>query len=499
MSEYKKQLISTEAKVGFFSLIILVILIFVSIKLTGWKWGERKGYYLYAFFDNVEGLSRESPVVIAGIKIGKVVDISLVNDRAKVKIKIFDKNRVTSDAQAIIRTRGILGEKYIEIKNGSSAVFLENGDTIKKTLSPPDFEKMINEMSVITVKLEEIVSSLSGVLGGKENKQKLSEIVENIRVSTEEFKTTIADLKAKVDYLYSGLRPSIKNIRAVTGILKESLPGMVEKYNNMMKQLGEVVENSSKNIDSSIKQLKEAMNEFAPALEDLRNILKKMREGKGTIGKLLTDETTITKLNSSIDKVDKLLKKVEDIQVKIDYQGEYQIKRDEGWKSYLNFEIYPDRSKSYIFGIVNDPVGRETWREEEIVTVSGNQTTRRVVKEKVREDKLKVNIEYARHFGDFTVRGGIIQNSGGVGFDYTFLNNHAMMSLEGFDFGRKTNPYLRFRLAIWPWKYFYIVGGSSDFINYQASPIYFLGAGINFTDSDLKYIFSFVPSVGVSK
>ncbi len=150
-------------------------------------------------------------------------------------------------------------------------------------------------------------------------------------------------------------------------------------------------------------------------------------------------------------------------------------------------------------GVVNDPYGSTTWRKEVIVTNKDGTQEEREIDEKINEDKFKFNIEYAKHFGDLTLRGGIIQSTGGIGLDYNLLNSHIQLSLEAFDFGRSTNPYLRGRLAIVPWKYFYIVGGSSDFINYKEPPIYFLGAGISFTDDDLKYIFSFMPSVGSGK
>ncbi len=497
MSEYKKQLISTEAKVGFFSAAILIVLIFVSIKLTGWKWTEKKGYYLYAYFDNVQGLSKESPVMIAGIKIGKIVNIVLVNDKARVKMKIFSNVKIKRDAEAIIRTRGILGEKYIEIKNsGPNNVFLRDGETIKYTLSPPDFEKMINELSEITVKLGEITNSLAAALGGKKNQLKLKDIVSNIQLSTRNFRELTASLKYEIKKLDRKISPGIDNIDQVVKLIRKKLPGMIARYNTMMDHLNVVVKKGSSNINTSLADLKQAIADIAPAIRDIKKILKRLEKGKGTIGKLLTDETTINKLNSSLNKIDNMLTTVDKLTVKIDYQGEYQLKRDEGWKSYLNFSLIPNKKKSYIFGVVSDPMGSSTWKEEEIITNSDGTVTKKVTRENIREDKYRFNLEYARHFGPLTIRGGIIQNTGGLGVDYSLLNNHLQFSIEAFNFSKETNPYLRGRIAFWPWRYFYVVGGSNDFINYKETPIYFFGAGISFTDSDLKYVFSFMPSVG---
>ncbi len=497
MSEYKKQLITAEAKVGFFSVALLIILVLVSIKLTGWKWNEKKGYYLYAYFRNVQGLSKESPVMIAGIKVGKVVDITLVNDHAKIKMKIYNDVKIRKGAEAIIRTRGILGEKYIEIRNkGEANQFLEDGDTIKNTLSPPDFEKMINQLSEITVKLGEITDSLAIALGGRSNAMKLVNIVDNIKASVKNFKDLTASLKKEINVIGRKLSPSLDDVNRIIVMIEKRLPKMMDKYNVMMDRLNSVVKKSAKNVDASLEDLKRTMANIAPAIKDIKIILKRLEEGKGTVGKLLTDETTINKINSSIEKIDNMLTTIDQLSVVVDYQGEYQFNRDGGWKSYLNFSLNPNKNKSYIFGVVSDPLGSSTWREEEVVTITDTGVEKTITREQIREDKFRFNLEYARHFGNFTLRGGIIQNYGGLGMDYSLFNRHLMLTLEAFDFGSETNPYLRGRIAFWPWRYFYIVGGGNDIINYKESPIYFLGAGITFTDNDLKYIFSFMPSVG---
>jgi phospholipid/cholesterol/gamma-HCH transport system substrate-binding protein len=104
-----------------------------------------KGYTLSAKFDSISGLKEGSLIEIAGVKVGRVSKISLENYRAKVEMLIDEGIKIDDEAIASIRTKGIIGEKYIKITEGTSEEYLNSGDMIDDTEPVVDIEELIGK------------------------------------------------------------------------------------------------------------------------------------------------------------------------------------------------------------------------------------------------------------------------------------------------------------------------------------------------------------------
>src|SRR4051794_10515694 len=105
----------TEAKVGIFVLVTLASLIYLSIRINraGISIGDSKTIYIV--FTNASGILQRTPVEYAGIRVGFVEDIQLVDGKAKVKTQIEGKVPLYEDSVVDLKTRGILGEKIITV------------------------------------------------------------------------------------------------------------------------------------------------------------------------------------------------------------------------------------------------------------------------------------------------------------------------------------------------------------------------------------------------
>jgi phospholipid/cholesterol/gamma-HCH transport system substrate-binding protein len=107
------------------------------------------GYYeVYGEFDSVTGLNEEAPVEIAGVEVGRVVKITLdpKTDQARVAMRIPRGIRLTDDVIASVRTRGIIGDKYIELTQGGSDKLLANHGQIKDTESAIDLIELAKKV-----------------------------------------------------------------------------------------------------------------------------------------------------------------------------------------------------------------------------------------------------------------------------------------------------------------------------------------------------------------
>ncbi len=132
-----------EIAVGIFIIIGLFCLAYISIKLGNVNLLRSNYYPVKAVFSSVKGLKRDTVVEIAGVEIGKVDSIRLDNYEAVVNISVRDDVELQEDTIASIRTKGLLGEKYVEIMPGGSDVLIESGGTIRETEPPIDLEKLI--------------------------------------------------------------------------------------------------------------------------------------------------------------------------------------------------------------------------------------------------------------------------------------------------------------------------------------------------------------------
>ena len=136
----------TEVLVGLFVLVGLICLGYLAIRLGKLDVFASQGYVLYGDFANVAGLRRGDAVEIAGVGVGRVESLRLVEDRARLGLRLDSGVEVQEDSIASIRSRGLIGDKYVGISPGASSVVIAPGGLIRETESPPDITDLIGKL-----------------------------------------------------------------------------------------------------------------------------------------------------------------------------------------------------------------------------------------------------------------------------------------------------------------------------------------------------------------
>jgi len=134
-----------EFTVGLFLIAGIICLGYLSIKLGGMEVMGGEGYEVHALFSNSGGLKKGSSVMIAGVEVGRVRNIFLEDYQAKVVMNIAASIEIQEDAIASIKTRGLIGEKFVEILPGGAEEIVSPGGRIRETQSPIDFEQLISK------------------------------------------------------------------------------------------------------------------------------------------------------------------------------------------------------------------------------------------------------------------------------------------------------------------------------------------------------------------
>jgi phospholipid/cholesterol/gamma-HCH transport system substrate-binding protein len=132
--------------VGLFVLAGLGTLAYLALQVGGLEREGAGGLELAAEFTEIGGLKERSPVVVSGVKIGRVKRIELTPDlRAVVTLDVDPRYQLPTDTSAAIRTEGLLGQQFVALEPGAEDALLKSGDKIAFTESALSIERLVGD------------------------------------------------------------------------------------------------------------------------------------------------------------------------------------------------------------------------------------------------------------------------------------------------------------------------------------------------------------------
>ena len=131
--------------VGLFLVLGVLALGYLSIRLGRVSFLGGTGYLVTADFPSVGGLKAGSGVEIAGVLIGRVDAIGLADYQARVVLRLNNGVKLQDDSIASIKTKGLIGEKYIRISPGGSDKIIPPNGRIREVEAPVDLEELISK------------------------------------------------------------------------------------------------------------------------------------------------------------------------------------------------------------------------------------------------------------------------------------------------------------------------------------------------------------------
>jgi phospholipid/cholesterol/gamma-HCH transport system substrate-binding protein len=322
----EKRGISTEVKVGIFVFIGLIVLGYMTLRVERIKLKTTDGYEIAALFDSASGLVKSSPIQIAGIEVGRVKDIRLSGNQAKVIMTIQKEVPIYADAGAVLRTQGVLGDKYIEIYPGEEkSSRLPAGGVIKATRSTIELDHILAKAMPVMDDIRSVTKSLSQVVGGDEGQNNLKETFFNIKKSTEDIRSMTSGLSRgegtigkliREEALYqdmratmSGLKETVSQIQSGQGTIGKLVKD--EEFFNETKKAMTSLQNVAKKIDSGEGTLGKLIHDdslYKEAKETMANLnqtTRKINQGEGTLGKLINDDKLYKETNYTLRSVTK--------------------------------------------------------------------------------------------------------------------------------------------------------------------------------------------------
>jgi phospholipid/cholesterol/gamma-HCH transport system substrate-binding protein len=138
-----------DTLVGIFVASGIAALFFMAMQISNLaSLDDKNNYTIIAEFENSGGLKLKAPVVVGGVRIGRVsaIDLNQKNFRSVVKMSIDPEyNQLPEDSSASIFTAGLLGEKYVSLLPGGSDTVLKNNSKLELTQSAVVLEELIGQ------------------------------------------------------------------------------------------------------------------------------------------------------------------------------------------------------------------------------------------------------------------------------------------------------------------------------------------------------------------
>lgn len=249
---------STEAKVGAFSLLGIIVFAAIIIELSNVVLFGKSGFHVTGYFKEAEGIEPGNPIHYAGVEVGMVDKISVENGEAVLNLRFYKDAKVPKDADFSIQTSSVMGGRFVKAAGGhQDRGYLSDGMTVQGKAAPGIDQAMD--------KMDKLINSAQTMLDG--------------------INTVVADPASQ-----KNVKNSISNFDAVSqnlailtsqGIqIANEIEGITSQINSMLYQL-----NGDGKATSDARQI---MDNLVVASQNAKDISSNAKQISGKINGIMT-------------------------------------------------------------------------------------------------------------------------------------------------------------------------------------------------------------------
>ena len=277
---------------------VLIILSGIFLFLLGYNFLNstslfKKENTLFALYENVEGLQVGTKVTVNGLSVGKVADIDFLPGTNKILVSFTIRNDVvfSKNSVAELYEAGLIGGKSIAIRPVyDNSIKFKSGDTLKSSVKPGLTDVVNQQIAPLQQKLEKVLSNADSLFSGVNNvlntggKNNLSTTLEN-------------------------LSSAVKNSDEFISRLNSISKNQNKNINRTIENLSMITESLNKISDSLSKSsLKQTIYNFEKLSSNFNQVLLEIKNGNGTINKLIYQDSLYQNLKNSSKAIEILLK-----------------------------------------------------------------------------------------------------------------------------------------------------------------------------------------------
>ncbi|WP_018477077.1 MlaD family protein [Pontibacter roseus] len=287
--------ISKEIKVALLGIVAIIILYFGFMFLKGSDLFSKSNTF-HVVYDNVDGLSVSNPVVLNGIQVGHVKELTLLTERGnqiKVDIEVRKDLQIGDSTIASLGNSDLLGSKAITLylRNNSKQY---NGGEELISYKETSIADMLSSKSVPVIdKVDTTLARVNRLLDS-EAKNNLQQILANSNETTK----TVNDI----------LRENQRNINQITTNLTQLTSALKQTQRNIDRLAVNMTE-----ITDTLKQVEinKLVRDANSAVNELETTISKLNSNEGSLGRLMNDEELYQNMNRSTEALNLLLRDIQ--------------------------------------------------------------------------------------------------------------------------------------------------------------------------------------------
>jgi phospholipid/cholesterol/gamma-HCH transport system substrate-binding protein len=453
---------SRLAKIGLFVIVVAAVGSYYIVRSwNGFSSGNT--YRVEVIMDDASGLTVDSEIFMAGVPVGTIQAIQLREGRARLVLAVSEDVDLYADATVVKEASSLLGTSIIELDpGGAGGAQLEGGDRIRNVSVQGEFGQTLETAESAGEEITALVQEL--------RRQHLEILESSLRA--------IDRIANRID------RRSAQDLEEVSRIIAE--------VSATVERISLLVDRRDEDIDRSIASMQRSIH-------NVEEVTAQVKSGEGNIGRAVYDDELYDRVVGVAEETEALVRQIRGLGVQVGFESAYLTERQAA-QSEFSLRLLPESEKGYYqVGVVDTPGG--VTEEETVVeeVTSGGSTTTTTTERRVTSDEIRFNALIARHFGPVTLRGGLIESTGGFGLDFRLVDQ-VVLSGEMFDFGGE-GPNLRAGGTVYPfyhpdrnrpWYWLYLSGGVADILDTEGITPYF-GGGLRFTDEDVRGLVGLIP------
>jgi phospholipid/cholesterol/gamma-HCH transport system substrate-binding protein len=277
-------------------LVGIFLTVAVAIALLGTLWlvrgGLSSGYPLYARFAWGQNLKPGQPVLLAGVNVGAVADVTLRDDGfLDVVLRVNDDVKVPKNSVASVKPVGIFGDAAIALTpKGPSPVSYSAGDTVPVGPSDTDIQAIMNRVDSIGATVQTMTKAINADLiasgGIKDMRRSLANAAE-LTQSAARLSLQLNAIAAEQNRNLTATMASLR--RAVSAVDSAKIDSTMRNFQTSSATLTRI----ATNLDSTSRHA--------------NNIIAGLERGEGTAGKLLKDTLLYRDLRGLVTQADSVM------------------------------------------------------------------------------------------------------------------------------------------------------------------------------------------------
>ncbi len=288
---------SKEFKTGIVAVIIIGVFIWGFNFLKGQNLFEGNSRHFLIEYNNIQGLNKASIVTINGLQVGKVIDIRFNDDPDKkgrliVEISLDNDFQFSKNSIAKIYSASLLGGQSLAIIPSYEGDMAVSGDYLKGEVESDIFSTVGEKLNPLQAKLENVIVSADSLFQGvnqvlnKKTRESLNRSVRGLEYTISDFRKTLKSVNQLLDSSKTSIDGTLKNA--------EQLTANASKISDTLLNA---------NIGATIKKME-------LTLSNVNSLMDSLKIGKGTLGKLMTDDQLYMNLTNASKEMEELLREM---------------------------------------------------------------------------------------------------------------------------------------------------------------------------------------------